>query len=174
MGTLLFVYIYIGHQIANFGLFFKTLELTIQITQSKRKKLLMCGDWNLNFMLNNIRIQEVKNLLESHDLINIVRSPTRITPSSETLIDGIVINKENTELEVFVVDLGFSDHLAKVVKMNTDKGNRRNKIAVRRQITNSNTEVFNNLLSKESWNEIYKHSDVNASLKTFMDIFLLF
>jgi len=85
MGTLLFVYI--GLQIANFGPFFKTLELTIQIAQSKRKKLLMFGDWNLNFMLDDIRIQEIKNLLESHDLINIVRSPTRITPSSESSID---------------------------------------------------------------------------------------
>jgi hypothetical protein len=54
MGTLLFVYI--GHQIANFGLFFKTLELTIQTAQSKRKKLLMCGDWNLNFMLDKLKV----------------------------------------------------------------------------------------------------------------------
>jgi len=27
-------------------------------------------------------------------------------------------------------------------------------------------------LSKESWNEVLKHSDVNASLQAFMDIFL--
>ena len=27
--------------------FVKTVELTIQIAQAKRKKLLMCGDWNL-------------------------------------------------------------------------------------------------------------------------------
>ena len=35
---------------SKFWTFLKTLELTIQIAQSKRKKLLMCGDWNLNFM----------------------------------------------------------------------------------------------------------------------------
>jgi len=72
----------------------------------------MCGDWNLNFMLDNIRIQEVKNLLDSHYLINIVRSPKRITPSSESLIDVFVINKDNQESGVSVLDLGFSDHLA--------------------------------------------------------------
>jgi hypothetical protein len=32
----------------------------------------MCGDWNLNFMVENRRIQEVNNLLESYNLINIV------------------------------------------------------------------------------------------------------
>ena len=75
MGTLLFVYI--GHQIANFVPFFKILELAIQIVQSKRKKLLICGDWNLKFMLDNIRIQAVKNPLESHDLRKILRSPNK-------------------------------------------------------------------------------------------------
>ena len=102
----------------------------------------MCGDWNLHFMLYNIRIQATKNLLESHNLTNIVRSPTRITPNSESLIDVIVTNKDNPKLGASVVNLGLSDHLAKVVKINTGKGNRRNKIVVRRQLTNNNTEEF--------------------------------
>jgi len=132
----------------------------------------MCGDWNLNFMLDNIRIQETKNLLESHNLINMVRSTTRITPTPESLIDVIVTNKDNSELGVSVVGLGFSDHLARVVKINTDKGNRRNKIILRRQLTNNNIEEFKNLLSTESWNEVFNHSDVNSSLESFMDICL--
>jgi len=132
----------------------------------------MCGDWNLNFMLDNIKIQEVKNLLESHNLTNIVRSPTRITPTSESLIDVVIINKQNPELEISVVDMGFSDHLAQVIKINTGKENRNNKIAMRRHLTKSNTEELKQLLSKESWNEVLKHSDVNASLQAFMDTFL--
>ena len=118
---------------SNFWTFFKTLELTIQIAKVKRKKLLICGDWNPNFMLDNIRIQEIKNLLESHNLINIVRSPTRITPSSESLLDVIVTNKDNSELGLPVVDLGFSYHLVQVVKIKTVRGTRRNKIVLRRE-----------------------------------------
>jgi hypothetical protein len=76
----------------------------------------MCGDWNLNIMLDNIRIQEVKNLLKIHDLVNIIRSPTRITSNSESLIDVILTNKDNPELRASVVDSGFSYHLAQVVK----------------------------------------------------------
>ena len=53
----------------------------------------MCGDWNLKFMLATIRIQETENLLWSHNSINIVRSPTRITRSSESLID-VYCNKQ--------------------------------------------------------------------------------
>jgi len=63
--------------------------------------------------------------------MNIVRSPIRITPSSESLIDVTVTNKDHPELGASVVDLSFSDHLAQIVKINTGKGNRRNKIVVR-------------------------------------------
>ena len=73
---------------------------------------------------------------------------------------------------VSVADLGFSDQMVRVVKINTGKGNRRNKIVLRRQLTNNNMEEFKNLLSRGSWNEIFNRSDVNSSLKAFMDIFL--
>jgi len=73
---------------------------------------------------------------------------------------------------VSVADLGFSDQMVRVVKINTGKGNRRNKIVLRRQLTNKNMEEFKNLLSRGSWNEIFNRSDVNSSLKAFMDIFL--
>jgi len=43
---------------------------------------------------------------------------------------------------------------------------------LRRQLTNNNVEEFKNLLSKESWNEVFNHSDVNSSLKAFLGIFL--
>jgi len=33
-----------------------------------------------------------------------------------------------------VADLGFSDHLVQVVKINTGRGNRRNKIVLRREL----------------------------------------
>jgi hypothetical protein len=43
---------------------------------------------------------------------------------------------------------------------------------VRRKITYNSIEEFKNLLSKESRNEVFNHSDVNSSLKAFLDIFL--
>jgi len=84
-------------------------------------------------MLDNIRIQ-FKNLLESDNLINIVRSTTRIIPTSEFLLGFIVTNKDNSELELSVVDLGFSDHLTQVVKICTGKGNRRDKNSTKKAV----------------------------------------
>jgi hypothetical protein len=123
-------------------------------------------------MLDNITLQEVQNLLECYDLINTVRSPTKITSSTESLIDVIIINKDTPELRATVVDLGFSDHLAQIIKTNNGKGNRRNETVIRRQFTNNRVEELKNLLSKQPWNGVLNHSDVNSSLKAFMDIFL--
>jgi hypothetical protein len=82
--------------------FLKNLELIMQKIKSRNKKLLLCGDWNLNFMLDK-RLQELQNLLESCDMINMVRFPTSITPSTESLIDVIVTNKDNPELRASTV-----------------------------------------------------------------------
>jgi len=54
-------------------------------------------------------------------MINTVRSPTRIAPSTESLIDVIIKNKDIPVLSTAVVDLGFSDYLTQIVKINIGK-----------------------------------------------------
>ena len=89
---ILCIYIYMSPD-SKFWTSFKIQQINNSDRTKKRKKFLMCGDWNLKFVLDNIKIQEIINLLESDDLINIVRSPKRITPSSESSIDVIVTNR---------------------------------------------------------------------------------
>ena len=108
----------------NFWIFLKYLEVIIQKIQSRNKKPLLCGDWNLNFMVNNKRLQELKNLLESYNMMNTVRSPTRITPLTESLIDVIITYKDIPVISTVVIDLGLSDHLAQIVNINIGKKTR--------------------------------------------------
>jgi hypothetical protein len=41
-----------------------------------------------------------------------------------------------------------------------------------KQLTYNSSEKFKNLLSKELWNDVFNHSDVNSSLRAFLDTFL--
>jgi hypothetical protein len=60
-------------------------------------------------------------------MIKTVRSPTRITPSTESLIDVIVTYKDTPILSTVVVDLGLSDHLAQIMELNMEKnGSKKN------------------------------------------------
>jgi hypothetical protein len=69
-----------------FWIFLKYLELIMQTVQSTNKKPVLCGDWNLNFMADNKRLQELQILLESYGMMNTLRSPTRITSSIVSLM----------------------------------------------------------------------------------------
>jgi exonuclease III len=64
----------------NFWMFLKNLEFILHTIQSRNKKSLLCGNWNLNFLVDNKRLQKLQILLESYNMMNTVRSPTRITP----------------------------------------------------------------------------------------------
>jgi len=50
-----------------------------------------------------------------NNLINIVKSPTRITYHSVSLIDIIIVNNINKEMFTVNMDLGYSDHLAQLL-----------------------------------------------------------
>jgi hypothetical protein len=67
--------------------------------------------------------------------------------------------------------MGFSDHLAQIIKINTGNKKRKNTLVVIRHLTNRNIEEFTRLLAKKLWNDVLNQSDVNASLKEFMDSF---
>jgi hypothetical protein len=154
----------------NFCIFLKNLEFILHTIQSRNKKPLLCGDWN--FLVNNKKLQELQILLGSYNMMNIVRSPIRINPSTVSLIDVIITNKDSPILNTAVVYLGFSDHHTQLVRNDTGKRNWSTKTNVRRQFTFNSIAEFKHLLSKEVWNDVYNCSDVNSSLEAFLDTFL--
>jgi hypothetical protein len=64
---------------SDFYIFLSKLEFVIQEVQSKRKKLILSWDWNINFMQESEKLSNLKNLLLMYNLYNIVMVPTRIT-----------------------------------------------------------------------------------------------
>jgi len=72
-------------------------------------------------MVKNKKLQELQNLLESYNMMNKVRFPTRINPSTDSPIDIIITYKDIPVLSTAVVDLGLSDHLAQIVEINIGK-----------------------------------------------------
>jgi len=60
-------------------------------------------------MQESVRLRDVQELL-SHNLVNTVRSPTRLTKDMVSLIDVIITNKDSIGELATVMDLGYSDH----------------------------------------------------------------
>jgi exonuclease III len=60
----------------DFSTFLSSLEFVIQKVQARNKRLILCGDWNINFMQESVRLHDMQELLSLHNLVNTVRSPT--------------------------------------------------------------------------------------------------
>jgi len=58
----------------NFWVFLKNLEFVLHTIQSRNKKPILCGNWNLNFLVDNKRLQKLQILLVSYNMMNTVRS----------------------------------------------------------------------------------------------------
>jgi len=75
----------------DFYKFFQKLELLILKVSSKGKRLILCGDLNVNFIQYSGKLLDLQNLLLMNNLINVVKSATRISNPSASLIDVLIL-----------------------------------------------------------------------------------
>jgi exonuclease III len=94
--------------IGDFYEFFNKLELVICKVCSKGKRLIICGDWNVNFLQDSGKLQKLQNLFLMFSLTNTVNSPTWVTNNMRSLIDVMIINNLKFENLTEVLDFGFS------------------------------------------------------------------
>ena len=72
----------------------------------KKKKLILCGDWNINFKQESLEFNELKNLLLVRNLVNTVTAPTRITENTKLLIGVIIIKQGKSQKSSNSIGLG--------------------------------------------------------------------
>jgi hypothetical protein len=150
--------------------FIDKLEILLETVKQRRKKLI-CGDWNINFHNVNNQVQELQSLLLSHNLINADTSPTRITKSSASLIDVMIINKQYNEHVLEVWNLGYSDHLVQVLKVSVNVPNYIPDEIITR-FSKYKVAKFNDMLTSELWEGIYSGNNLNGSYYLFLNRFL--
>jgi hypothetical protein len=93
----------------------------IQKAQVRKRRLILCGDWNMNFMQDSRRLSDMQELLTLHNLVNTVKSLTRVTKNTVSLIDVVITDKEFISDIATVIDLGYSDHKAQSATVNCEK-----------------------------------------------------
>jgi hypothetical protein len=97
--------------------FFNKLELVIQKLLVKCKTLILCRDWNIIFLQPSPHARDLNNLLLRYNLKHIVNVPTRITKSTATLLDVVIMNERKSVNSLKVMDQGLSDHYAQILSI---------------------------------------------------------
>jgi hypothetical protein len=146
--------------------FIKQLEIILKFIYKPKSEIILCGDFNVNFLENSDKVHQVISLLQTYNLFRVVDFPTRITKNSSTAIDNIFLDycRLNT-YQVFSVFSGLSDHDAQYLIVNNGFSGQRNTngLVKRRVMTKHSISTFTDMLQSEIWDNIYSNADVNVS-----------
>ena len=141
--------------------------------QCRGKHILVCGDWNINFLQCSVKLLELQNLLLMYSMVNTVKFPTRIRHNTCSLIDVMTTNL-NLKKQTIIYDLGYSDCLAQIVYIKVDKPVLGRTAIKKRQFMGNAIEEFMYLLQEESWDEVLLLEDVNISFNAFLITFMYY
>ena len=138
------------------------------------KEIYLMGDFNRDLLQVNIKKTWLE-YMESFGLEQIVKSPTRITDHSETLIDHIYCNNLSNVLSTKVPILGLSDHFPVFVtrKLNSSPVLKKSHHSISyRSFKNFNEAEFINDLSSTPWDVIKIFDDTNDIVESWSSLFL--
>ena len=146
-----------------YGVFANLYENLISI-YSKYEHIVLVGDFNCNMLDLNAYNTKVllDSFIEPFSLKQLVEKPTRITNTSSTLIDLILVNKPQNALFSSVCDApGVSDHCFTYVAYSLKKERFKPYKVTKRDFKNVNWDAFKNAVEYAPWENIFCVGDVN-------------
>jgi exonuclease III len=100
----------------NFQSFLKGLDNIIKKIYKPNVQLIICGDFNINYLNESKEKQDLNNILNSYNLVSVIHFPTRITYNSKSTIDNIFFDTTKfTDFATFPLLNGLSDHDAQML-----------------------------------------------------------
>ena len=140
------------------------LNIFLSLVSSENKECIVTGDMNCNYLARTDN-KELKSMLLSFGLKQLIKDPMRITQESKTLIDVIFTNRPQNVYGVNVIPAGLSDHdmIGCVRKLHNHKYQPRtitcrnyanyDPVSFRNDLQCSNFEpVLNSSCVNEAWN----------------------
>lgn len=136
---------------------------------TNNKKLIICGDFNINILEASRESLEFQNLLLGYNLKTNIREPTRITQSSSTCLDNIISNAKLKNPKV--IDLGISDHTLQYADLPI-KIHETPSLFYKfvRDLREENLQCLKEDLMTTSWERVCVGSNTNESFDRFHDI----
>lgn len=149
----------------------KLNKILTRLCYKTNKKLILCGDFNINILQRAKNVISFEQLLQSYGLKLQIRQPTRIM--SGTCIDNIAHNTRGCKAEI--IELALSDHTAQLLKCPIKKTcSLKYWFIYTRDYCKENLDKFRNCLSALTFNETLCADNANNAYDIFHDTFKLF
>jgi hypothetical protein len=102
----------------NIANFLNHLEAALNRVCNNTVDIILCGDFNINYLSDKQNKQALNSLLIIYGLCSIIDYPMRIHHNSDTMIDIMLITKfKNENYSVCSLINGLSDHDAQVLSL---------------------------------------------------------
>ena len=146
----------------NIHYFLNNLEETLNHIYNNTVYIILCGDFNINYLNDNQDKQALNSLLTSYSLYSTIDFPSRIYNNSQTMIDNIFIKKFRNEK--YLVSSppinGLSDHDAQVLTLpNIITPDDTCEIYSYSKISKHTLNEFQPSLSYETWEDVFSSND---------------
>ena len=135
-------------------------------------KLVLLGDFNVNFLeVNKTAKRKLMRIANLYDLEQLILQPTRITPSSKSLIDLLFTNPCHCVVDCGVINLTLSDHslIFCVLKSGCPKAPGRS--IQYRSYKNYSKANFVKELKEINWEIVENDPDINAAVNKWNALF---
>ena len=86
------------------------MDKKLQTLNRKNTEVLLMGDINIDLSTNTKLASDYVRLLHSNAFCNLITKPTRVTSTTQTIIDHILTNDNESILTPSVLSCKISDH----------------------------------------------------------------
>jgi len=153
--------------------YFENFEAFLQRIDPVYKEYHILGDININLLPNPLESNSLRliDILNNYQLSQLINQPTRVTPTSKSLIDLFITNDKDKISSYGIYPLTISDHflIYGIRKATLKKGEP--KIITTRNLKNFSEEQFINDIQRSQWPEISKCTNVNEAWDCWKTVF---
>jgi hypothetical protein len=132
-------------------------DLRQHCLKSLKLEPIICGDTNINYLNGNPQKIQLQSLLDTYYLVQIIDFPTRIGPTTASLIDHFFLDKNVcNKFQTHSVINWFSGHDGQILILeNLQVTRKSNHVRASRDIKDENIVYFQRALQNENWQEVY-------------------
>lgn len=152
--------------------FHNFFEPMLEYFSSFKSPVIILGDLNINILNQTDSVRDFLDILSLNGFSNLIDVPTRITATSESLIDLCLTNLDKSDVNAGVLTTAISDHMSLYCLIPKHSVHRVKPIATSysiRPITTSCINNFRQLVSSIDWGRIMQETDPNAIYGAFFD-----
>ena len=146
--------------------FNKTFNDMLLNGTKENKEIIILGDFNVDYLKPNDN-KEIKSIFQLFGLKQLIKTATRITNESSTLIDLIATNNPQSisKSNVFATSISDHDMVGCIRKINHFKYTP--KVIMCCNYASYNANNMNNDFEAVDWEPVYNTNDVNVALNNF-------